>query len=107
MTNPEQDVEVGTTFVDKTPLGRFHGRVTEFDPPHRVAFQQQLRRWGKLVFVSKPSYTLEPTEDGTHVRHAAKGEAYGPTRFTEPLVRWLAANERRSTIDTLKESLES
>lgn len=107
LNDPDREIEVGTRFVDRTPFGRFHGEVTELDPPRRVAFEQSLRQFGRPVFVSKPSYTLEPTDNGTRVIHDAVGETYGPTRLLEPLVRVLASRERRRTIDELRESFES
>lgn len=107
LKDPEREIEVGTKFVDRTPFGRFHGEVTELDPPRRVAFEQKLYQFGKLMFVSKPSYTLEPTDDGTRVIHDAEGETYGPTRLFESLVRVLAARERSRTIDELQKSFES
>ncbi len=107
LREPERDIEVGTEFVDRTPFGRFHGEVTELDPPRRVAFEQKLHQFGKLMFVSKPSYTLEPTDDGTKVIHDAVGETYGPTRLFEQLVRVLASQERSRTIDQLQESFQS
>jgi len=103
---PDREIEVGTRFIDRTPFGRFHGEVTELDPPRRVAFKQSVRMFGSLAFISKPSYTLESTDNGTRVIHDAVGETHGPTRFFEPLVRVLASRERRRTIDQLKRSLE-
>ncbi|MFP3882538.1 MAG: SRPBCC family protein [Actinomycetota bacterium] len=107
LEDPEQAIEVGTRFVDRTPFGRFHGEVTELDPPRRVAFEQSVRQFGRLAFISKPSYTLEPTDNGTQVIHDAVGETHGPTRLFEPLVRVLASKERQRTIDELKRSLET
>ena len=106
LKQPEEEVTEGTEFVDVTPIGKFHGRVTEFEPPTRVAFEQNLSRRGDRVFSSRPSYVLQQTDDGTLVTHHAQGELYGPLSFTEPVVRMLASHERQRTFDQLKRSLE-
>lgn len=106
LTRPGETIRFGTEFVDRTPFGSFHGRVTEFDPPRKIGFEQRLTRFGKPVFDARPSYVLETTSDGTRVRHIAEGELYWINTIAEPLVQRLASSERRRTIDALKKSFE-
>jgi uncharacterized protein YndB with AHSA1/START domain len=104
---PDEAVARGTEFVDVTPLGKLRGEVTSFEPPTGIGFEQTLRRWGKPVLISHPSYQLSATDRGTHVSHQGEAELFGALTFTEPLVRVLAIRERTRIVDELKRSLES
>lgn len=104
---PDEDVGLGTEFVDVTPIGRLQGSVTSFEPPTGIAFQQTLRRLGKALFISRPAYQLTSTDDGTHLRHRGEAEVFGPLTFTEPVVRRLAVQERTRVVDALQRSFES
>lgn len=107
LVTPTADVGLGTEFIDITPLGRLRGTVTQFQPPARIGFEQTLRRWGKPVFVSRPSYELTAWDPGTHVRHRGEVELSGSLAFTEPLVRRLALGERSRVVQELKRSFET
>jgi uncharacterized protein YndB with AHSA1/START domain len=100
-------VDVGTTFIDRTRIGTYKGQVTELQRPTRVSFRMRLRWFGVNVMESRPTYILEPVEDGTRVQHLAEGELYGLFRLLEPYVAIRARMERERTVDTLKRSLES
>lgn len=99
--------EEGAEFFDHTPLGRLRGEITELDPPRRLAFRQRLRWKGKLVFESRPRYTLVPKNGGTRVVHEAEGELHGAFRLARPLVWLIATKERQRILDELKRSLEA
>lgn len=104
---PTEEVGQGTEFIDITPLGRLRGTVTQFQPPARIGFEQTLRRWGKHVFVSRPSYELTAKAGGTHVRHHGEAELSRALAFADPLVRRLALRERSRVVEELKRSLET
>jgi uncharacterized protein YndB with AHSA1/START domain len=95
---------VGTEFRDITRMGVLPGRVTDFERPHRIAFHQVLRRGGKVVFDSRPSYELEAAGEGTIVHHHAEGELHGLLRLFEPFARLMARRERTRTVEALKAS---
>jgi uncharacterized protein YndB with AHSA1/START domain len=103
----ETPVREGTTYVDSTWMGTFDGKVTEFVPPNRVAFQETLRWFGIPMTQARPAYVLEADEDATIIRHVAEGELYGWMRMMKPAAAWLANRERTRTLRSLKRSLES
>lgn len=100
----EGPVEEGTEFYDKSSLGKLRGTITEFDPPRRLAFSQVLRRRGTDVFVSRPSYVLEPGSAGTIVHHHAEGELRGVYKLLEPIAYLMARAERQRVLDALENS---
>ena len=104
VVKPDQEIGLGTRFTDETPMGTFHGEVTEFEPPRRVAFEQNLGRNDELVFSSRPAYTLADGPYGTRVKHEAEGQLFGYFRLAEPIVWVMARNERRRIMDHLKRS---
>ena len=103
----EPPVRQGTTYVDSTRMGRFHGEVTEFLPPTRIAFTETLRWFRAPMSQARPEYVLEGDESATTVHHVAVGELYGWMKLMKPAAAWMASRERTSTLDSLKRSLES
>ena len=103
----EVPIRQGTTYVDSTRMGRFDGEVTEFAPPTRIAFRETLHWFGSPMTQARPEYTLDGDETTTIVHHVAVGELYGWMKFMRPAAAWMANRERRSTLDSLKRSLES
>jgi len=103
----EGAVGPGTTFIDQSRIGRYHGQVTAFQRPTRVAFRMRLRWLGVDVMESRPGYVLEDVPGGTRVRHHAEGELFGLFRIMEPYVEMRARQERIRTVDVLKATLES
>ena len=71
----EPPVRQGTTYVDSTWMGTFHGEVTEFAPPTRLAFNETLSWFGSPVSQARPSYVLEGDESSTVVHHVAEGSS--------------------------------
>lgn len=106
LATPGEEVGEGTEFTDETPVGTFEGRITSYEAPRRVAFEQRLFWFGKPVFDSRPSYLLEPTDEGTHLTHNAEGRLHGIYQVTEPLLRRVAIRERSRIVDELKRSIE-
>jgi uncharacterized protein YndB with AHSA1/START domain len=79
----DSPVGKGTTYDNATRMGTFEGEVTEFDPPHRIAFSETLSWFGHPMTRARPEYFLEQARNGTVVHHVAIGELYGWMRFTE------------------------
>jgi uncharacterized protein YndB with AHSA1/START domain len=105
LTSPAP-VRAGTTYVDRTRMGRFVGEVTEHVPATRIAFSETLTWFGHPLTQARPGYVLEADGDSTVVRHVAEAELYGPMRLFRPVVAWMVARERSHTLASLKRSLE-
>jgi uncharacterized protein YndB with AHSA1/START domain len=102
----DDPVGKGTTSVDATRMGTFEGEVTEFDPPHRIAFSETLSWFGHPMTRARPEYMLEEGLNGTVVHHVAVGELYGWMRFVKPAAAAMAKLERTKTLNSLKRSFE-
>ena len=91
-------IGVGTTYVEPGPLGVRHGRVTEFVPPTRLAFEQPmtLRPNAMGVLGIRLFMNLMPGADGVHVRRDLQLDPQGPVKLIMPLVlrAFRAENER-------------
>lgn len=104
-SGPRRLVGPGAQFEERSVFGRLDGRVSEYDPPTRLAFHQT-RSWrGRRIFESRPSYTLASTASGTSIVHVAEGGFVGLLGIMDPLFRWLARRERIRTVDALELSL--
>ncbi len=97
----------GSDFFDATRMGTFHGEVTDYEPPERLAFRETLRWFGSDLMEARPTYTLAADGDKTAVHHVAEGELFGMMRLMKPLAALLARSERVRTVDSLRRSLES
>jgi len=97
----EGPVGRGTTFIDKTRIGKFRGEVTDFQRPTKVSFRMRLRWLGINVMESRS------VSGGTKVHLLAEGEMYGVFKLMKPYVAMRAREERKRTIEALKKSLES
>ncbi|MGJ3237069.1 MAG: SRPBCC family protein [Anaerolineae bacterium] len=109
--NTEQGVDgpvtLGTPYTDKTTIGMWHGEVIQFERPHKVEFQHQLRWFGIPVMQTRPGYQLESTAGGTKVYHKAEGELYGVFKLMRRMASRMAKAERKRTLNALKDSLQS
>ncbi len=56
-------VRAGTTYVDRTRMGRFVGEVTEHAPTSRLAFSETFSIFGHPLTQARPSYVLEVDGD--------------------------------------------
>ena len=100
-------VRLGTTYFDATRMGTFHGEVTRYEPPQRLAFRETLRWFGSDLMEARPTYILEADAGKTMVHHVAEGELFGIMRLMKPLAALMARGERARTVESLKRSLES
>lgn len=105
LTSPAP-VRTGTTYVDRTRMGRFVGEVTEHEPSKRLAFSETFSVFGRPLTQARPTYVLSPEGDSTVVHHTAEAELYGLTRLFRPIVARIVTRERSHTVDALKRSLE-
>jgi uncharacterized protein YndB with AHSA1/START domain len=103
----EGPVAKGTTYLDATRMGTFHGEVTDFEPPSRIGFRETLRLLGSETMEARPKYFLEEDQDGTIVHHIAEGELFGWMRLMKPVAALMARSERARTVESLRRSLES
>jgi len=91
-------IGVGTTYVEPGPLGVRHGRVTEFVPPKRLAFEQPmtLRPNAMGTIGIRLFMNLTPGTDGVHLRRELQLNPQGPVKLIMPLVLrgFRAENER-------------
>lgn len=60
----DDPVRVGTTYVDRTPIGRARGQVLELVPHRRVVFRQALPNGALEVRIT---YELLPSANGTRL----------------------------------------
>jgi uncharacterized protein YndB with AHSA1/START domain len=97
----------GTAYLDSTRMGTFHGQVTNYQPPSRLAFRETLRWFGSDVTEARPEYFLEADGERTIVHHVAEGELFGWMRLMKPVAALLARSERTRTLESLKRSLEA
>ena len=98
---------LGTTYIDATRMGTFHGHVTDYDPPARIGFRETLRWFGSDLMEARPAYVLEEDGGTTIVHHVAEGELFGMMRVMKPVAALLARSERARTIASLRRSFES
>ncbi len=99
-------IRAGTTYLDRTRMGRFVGEVTEHVPATRIAFSETLSWFGRPLTQARASYLLEADGDSTVVHHVAEGKLYGPMRLLKPAAAWMATRERTHTLASLKRSFE-
>ena len=96
----------GTTYVDRTRMGRFVGELTEHVPSTRLAFSETFSMFGRPLTQARPSYVLVVEGDSTVVQHTAEAELYGLARVFKPVVARLVTRERSHTLASLERSFE-
>ena len=96
-----------TAYFDATRMGTFHGQITDYQQPSRIAFSETLRWFGADLMEARPAYRLEADRDRTIVHHIAEGELFGLMRLIKPVATLLARSERTRTLESLRRSLES
>lgn len=98
---------VGSTFQGRMVIYGFETRVTlvvtEWDPPHAVAFSGILRPFGPTV----ARWALEPASDGTKMTRSADFELRGPLKFVWPLLTPLMGGGMRDASRNLKQFIEA
>src|SRR5262252_4429934 len=78
-----------TAYFDATRMGTFHGQITDYQQPSRIAFRETLRWFGAEMMEARPAYRLEAEADATIVHHVAEGELFGLMRLMKPIATLL------------------
>ncbi len=99
----DEPIRVGSTYVDRTPLGRLHGTVLELEPDRRVVFRQATAREDLDIRIT---YALEPATTGTRLVRTGEITTRGWLGAVHPVVVWATRAENRRTMEALKASLE-
>lgn len=103
----EGEAQKGTTYYDRSIMGKLLGVVVAFDRPKEIEYQQNLRWFGIPVMESRPRYVLEATEKGTRLYHTGEVRLFGVFGLFKTLAKKLAWNERSRVVKALKKKLES
>jgi uncharacterized protein YndB with AHSA1/START domain len=84
----EGPISVGTTYVEPGPFGVRHGRVTEYEPPRRLAFEQPMTlRPGAFGLIGIRLFmTLTPGAGSVHVRRDLQLDPRGPVKWLMPAI---------------------
>ena len=100
----DDPVRVGSTYVDRTPIGRLRGEVLELESGRRVVFRQALPSGALDVRIR---YELERVPAGTHLVRTGEITTRRWLAIVHPLVVWTTRAENRRTMAALKTSLEA
>ena len=99
----DDPVRVGSTYVDRTPIGRLRGEVLTLEQDRRVVFRQATAGGDLDVRIT---YDLEPTSNGTRLVRTGEITTRRWLAFVHPVVVWTTGAENRRTMDRLQTSLE-
>jgi uncharacterized protein YndB with AHSA1/START domain len=102
-------IGVGTTYVETGPSGVRRGRVTDFDPPTRIGFEQPMtmKPRGAGVVNIDLVHMLTPTTDGVRLVRTVSLSLTGPIRVVRPLVRRSIVAENTRMIAAIRAYAES
>jgi uncharacterized protein YndB with AHSA1/START domain len=100
----DDPVRAGSTYTDRTPLGRLRGEVRELEPDRRVVFRQATAGGGLTVLIS---YDLRPTAAGTRLTRTGRITTRGALGLLHPIVVRATVAENRRTMARLRASLEA
>jgi uncharacterized protein YndB with AHSA1/START domain len=102
-------IGLGTTYVEPGPFGVRHGRVTEFDPPRRLAFEQPMTtRLDVLGVIGiHVAMTLTPGVDSVHVLRNLQLDPRGPLKWLMPAIVPAFRTENTRMMQVLKTYAES
>lgn len=102
----EEEAQKGTTYYDRSIMGKLKGVIVAFDRPTEIEYHQKLRWFGIPVIESRPRYVLEATENGTRLHHNGEVRLFGLFGLFKSLAKKLAWSERRRVVKALKLKLE-
>lgn len=100
----DDPIQVGSTYVDRTPLGRLRGEVLELEADRRVVFRQATAPRDLDVRIT---YVLEPTPNGTRLVRTGQITTRRWLAIVHPVVIWTTRAENRRTLEALRASLEA
>lgn len=101
-----EETQKGTTYYDRSLLGKLKGVIVAFERPNEIEYQQKLYWFGIPVMESRPRYVLEATEKGTRLHHTGEVRLFGVFGVFKFPAKKLAWGERRRVIKALKLKLE-
>jgi uncharacterized protein YndB with AHSA1/START domain len=101
-------VGVGTTYVERSPVGVRHGVVTALVRPTRLDFEQPMTLKPRLLgsIGIKLSHILTPAAGGVHVLRRLELEPHGPVTLLMPLILSAFRAENERMLRTLKACAE-
>jgi uncharacterized protein YndB with AHSA1/START domain len=105
----EGPIGVGTTYVEPGLFGVRHGKVTEFEPPRRLAFEQPMtmRPSAFGVIGIRLWMTLAPDGNTVRVSRDLQLDPSGPVKLLMPFVLPAFRSENMRFMKTLKAYAES
>lgn len=108
----DSPIRLGTAYVDKGQSITMTGKVTQFEPPTRLAFQQ-ITRLKLLIFPAgldiDIQYTLTPlaAANGTRVVRDQTVQIRGPLKLAESAVMKRIKTENERILQAMKTYLEN
>jgi uncharacterized protein YndB with AHSA1/START domain len=102
-------IAVGTTYVETSPFGVRNGRVTAFDPPRQLDFEQPMMLRPALfgTIGIRLFHELAASGDITLVRRRLELDPRGPVSLFMPIVASIFAAENRRMLLKLKVAAEA
>ena len=100
----DDPVRQGSTYVDRTPIGRLRGEVVELESDRRIVFRQVTERGDLDVRIT---YTLERVPSGTRLVRTGEITTRRWLALVHPIVAWTTRAENRRTLESLRASLEA
>lgn len=101
-------IALGTKYTERSKLAPLHGSITQFEPPHALAFQQATRTpLGRLMI--DIDYRLEAldTGAGTRVLRTTTPRFTGALALLGPMITRTIRQENLRTLARLKGYLEA
>jgi uncharacterized protein YndB with AHSA1/START domain len=97
-------IGVGTSYVERSPVGVRHGVVTALLRPIRLDFEQPMTLKPRLLgsIGIKLFHTLTPAAGGVHILRRLELEPHGPVTLLMPLILRAFRAENERMMRTLK-----
>ena len=100
----DDPVHAGSTYADRTPIGRLRGEVLELDADRRVVFRQATTSGDLDVRIT---YELERAPNGTRLVRTGEITTRRRLAIVHPIVVWMTRSENRRTMERLRASLQA
>ncbi len=100
----DDPVREGSTYVDRTPIGRMRGQVLELETDRRVIFRQALSSGALDVRIT---YRLDASARGTRLVRRGEITTRSWLAVVHPVVVWTTRRENARTMNRLRTTLEA
>jgi uncharacterized protein YndB with AHSA1/START domain len=104
-------IGAGTTYVEPSALGTRYGKVTLFEPPAQLNFEQPMTMKPSAFGIVdiKQFHTLVPIDggDSVHYTRVVQIEPHGLTKLILPFAIGMIRAENQRTLNALKAYAES